>query len=136
MVIMTQVEPPLLMFGKSAYVTCRIGINLPETPWSILLSLGFNARRSSAGGLRKLGPVVTITVAPSLSIQSSPMASPPAVLTRRGFGAPGVAFIASLVHLASFAALSMHTLRTPVYGASSIVLALLRINVQAWKRTL
>jgi len=136
MAIMTQAEPLLLMFGQDVDVARRAGIYLLATSWGILPCLWFNALRSYTIGLRKPGPVLAITVA---SIALNAVLAYGLATGRFGLpqlGAPGVAFTAALVHLASFAALSMHMLRAPGYGASRLLPALLRIDTQAWKRTL
>ena len=136
MAIMTQAESLLLMFGQDADVARRAGIYLLATCWGILPCLWFNALRSFTVGLRKPGPVLAITVA---SIALNAILAYGFATGRFGLpqlGAPGVAFTAALVHLASFAALSIHTLRTPGYGAFGVVPALLRVDTQAWKRTL
>ncbi|WP_395449222.1 MATE family efflux transporter [Aminobacter sp. UC22_36] len=136
MAVMTQAEPLLLMFGQDADVARRAGIYLLATCWGILPCLWFNALRSFAVGLRKPGPVLAITVA---SIALNAILAYGLATGRFGLprlGAPGVAFAAALVHLASLAALSIHLLRTPGYDASSVVPALLRIDTQAWRRTL
>lgn len=136
MAIMTQAEPLLLLFGQDADVAHHAGIYLLATSWGILPCLWFNALRSYTVGLRKPGPVLAITVA---SIALNTVLAFGLATGRFGlpqFAAPGVAFAAALVHLASFAALSMHMLRAPAYGASRLVPALLRIDTQAWKRTL
>lgn len=134
--LMTQVEPLLLSFGQDAEVARLAGIYLMATSWGILPCLWFNALRSFTVGLRKPGPVLAITLA-SIAINAALAFG---LATGRfglpQFGATGVALAAALVHLASFAALSMHVLRSPGYGAYRIVPALLQLDVGAWKRTL
>lgn len=136
MAIMTQAEKLLLLFGQDASVAGSAGIYLLVTSWGILPCLWFNALRSFTVGLRKPGPVLAITVA---STALNAMLAYGLAIGRFGLpqlGAPGVALAAALVHLASFAALSLHLLRSPEYGASRLLPALLRIDTQAWKRTL
>jgi len=136
MAIMTQAEKLLLLFGQDAEVARSAGIYLLATSWGILPCLWFNALRSLTVGLRKPGPVLAITVA---SIALNAILAYGLATGRFGLprlGAPGVAFSAALVHMAGFAALSLHLLCSPDYGASRLLLALLRIDTQAWKRTL
>jgi MATE family multidrug resistance protein len=136
MAIMTQAEPLLLMFGQDADVARRAGIYLLATCWGLLPCLWFNALRSFTVGLRKPGPVLAITVT---SIALNAILAYGLATGRYGLpqlGAPGVAFTAALVHLASFAALLTHIFRSPGYAAYRFVPALRQLDVGAWKRTL
>jgi MATE family multidrug resistance protein len=136
MAIMTQAESLLLMFGQDADVARRAGIYLLATCWGILPCLWFNALRSFTVGLRKPGPVLAITVA---SIALNAILAYGFATGRFGLpqlGAPGVAFTAALVHLASFAALLTHIFRSPGYAAYRFVPALRQLDFSAWRRTL
>ncbi|PWK75542.1 MATE family efflux transporter [Aminobacter sp. AP02] len=136
MAFMTQVEPLLLILGQDAEVARLAGIYLMATSWGILPCLWFNALRSFTVGLRKPGPVLAITLA-SIAINAA-LAS--GLATGRfglpQIGASGVAIAAALVHLASFAALSAHVLRSPRYRAYRLAPAFLQLDAGAWKRTL